>query len=47
MKVIISKIIQNFDVTIDQTQSFEIHEALTTKPKDGTRCTLTFKNDTL
>jgi hypothetical protein len=46
MKVIISKIIQNFDIKLDLTQSFEIHEALTTKPKDGTRCTLKFKNDT-
>ena len=45
MKVIISKIIQNFEIILDPTQSFDIYEALTTKPKDGTRCKIRFKKD--
>jgi hypothetical protein len=39
-----AKIIQKFDIVLDQNQSFEIIEELTLKPKDGTRCVLTLRN---
>jgi hypothetical protein len=45
--VIIAKIIQNFDIALDPTQSFDIFEAITIKPKDGTRCKLKIRNHDL
>ena len=43
-KIVISKIIQNFDIALDSTQSFEILEAITLRPKSGTKCKITIRN---
>ena len=43
-KILIAKTIQNFNINIDLTQSFERYQSLAIKPKDGTRCTLKFRD---
>ena len=42
--IMIAKILQKFDFKLDPTQSMAIHQALTLRPKDGTRCFLTLRN---
>ena len=42
-KVVLAKFVQRFDMKLDPTQSFDIEETTTLKPKDGTRATLTIR----
>ena len=42
-KVLLSKFVQRFDIHLDSTQSFEIEETVTLRPRDGTRATLTLR----
>jgi cholesterol 24-hydroxylase len=42
-KILIAKFIQNFDFTLNPTQSYAIADALTLRPKDGVKCKLTMR----
>ena len=42
-KILLAKIVQKFNIHIDTTQSFEVMETATLKPKDGCRCALTLR----
>ena len=45
-KVLLSKFVQRFDIHLDPTQSFDIEETATLRPRDGTRATLTLREQT-
>ena len=42
-KILLGKIVQKFNIHIDTTQSFEVMETATLKPKDGCRFALTLR----
>lgn len=42
--IAIAKLLQMFDFKLDPTQSFDYEQALTLRPKDGTRCFLTLRS---
>ena len=44
-KVIMTKILQNFNYDLDPNQSFDILEAATLKPKYGVLVKLSWRND--
>ena len=43
-KVLLAKIVKNFDIKLDMTQNFGVAQELTLRPIDGCRCTLTTRN---
>ena len=43
-KILLAKFVQKFNIHLDMSQSFDIKEVFTLKPKDGCRCTLTLRN---
>ena len=43
-KVLMAKILKNFDIRLDMTQNFGVEQALTLRPADGCRCVLTPRN---
>ena len=40
-KVLIAKIVKNFDIHLDMTQDFGVKQETTLRPNGGCRCTLT------
>ena len=42
-KLLLGKIVQRFNIHIDPTQSFEVMETTSLKPKDGCRCALSLR----
>ena len=46
-KVLLAKFFQRFDIYLDPTQSFKTEETTTLRPRDGTRATLTFREQTV
>ncbi len=41
--IVIAKLLQKFDFKLDPTQSFDIEQNGTLRPKDGTRCFITLR----
>ena len=44
-KVLLAKFAQRYNFDLDMSQSFDILEATTLRPKDGVRCTITPRSE--
>ena len=44
-KVLLAKFVQRFNFNLDMSQSFDILEATTLRPKEGVLCTLTPRSE--
>lgn len=42
--IVIAKMVQKFDLKLDPTQSFALDQAITLRPRGGTRCYLTMRS---
>ena len=40
-KIVIAKVVKNFDMTLDMTQNLGIAQVATLRPADGAKCFLT------
>jgi hypothetical protein len=43
-QILIAKLVQNFNIKLDPTQSFKATEMTTLRPIDGCRCVLSPRN---